>query len=64
VLGPLAELEPDPVDEYTLTALSDDEFALRQPGTQTWITVTFYALPTGEEYIHFGARATPKVATS
>lgn len=62
VLGPLAELEPDPVDEYTLTALSENEFALREPGTQTWVTVTFYALPTGEEYVHFGARATPKVA--
>jgi hypothetical protein len=63
VLGPLAELEPDPVDEYSLIALSENEFALRQPGTQTWITVTFYALPTGEEYVHFGARATPKAAT-
>ena len=61
-LGPLAELEADPVDEYSLTALSENVFALRQPGTQTWVTVTFYALPTGEEYVHFGARATPKVA--
>ncbi|GAB3634114.1 serine hydrolase [Microbacterium shaanxiense] len=60
-LGPLAELEADPVDEYSLTALSENVFALRQPGTQTWVTVTFYALPTGEEYVHFGARATPKV---
>lgn len=64
VLGPLAEIVPDPVDEYTLTAISDDVFALREPGTQTWVTVTFYTLPTGEEYMHFGARATPKVATS
>ena len=22
--------------------------------------VTFYSLPTGEQYVHFGARATPK----
>lgn len=64
VLGPLAELESDPVDVYALTALSENVFALRQPGTQTWITVTFYTLPTGEEYVHFGARATPKVASS
>jgi len=35
---------------------------VRPPGTQTWITVTFYSLPTGEEYVHFGARATPKVS--
>ncbi|WP_223622553.1 serine hydrolase [Microbacterium sp. EST19A] len=63
VLGPLAELEPDPVDEYPLTPFSDGVFALRAPGTQTWMTATFYTLPTGEEYLHFGARATPKVST-
>jgi hypothetical protein len=63
LLGPLAELEPDPVDEYALTPISDGVFAVREPGTQTWITTTFYSLPTGEEYVHFGARATPKVAS-
>ncbi len=52
----------DPVDEYPLVALDDDLYAVRAPGTQTWITVTFYSLPTGEEYLHFGARATPKVS--
>ncbi|MGB3373514.1 MAG: serine hydrolase domain-containing protein, partial [Microbacterium sp.] len=62
LLGPLAELEPNPVDEYALTPISDGVFAVREPGTQTWVTTTFYALPTGEEYVHFGARATPKVA--
>ncbi|MEU1973105.1 serine hydrolase [Microbacterium sp. NPDC019599] len=62
VLGPLAELEPNPVDVYDLVALDERLFAVRAPGTQTWITVTFYALPTGEEYIHFGARATPKIS--
>ncbi len=64
LLGPLAELEPDPVDEYPLTPYSDGVFALRAPGTQSWMTATFYTLPTGEEYLHFGARATPKVPTS
>jgi len=62
VLGPLAEMVPDPVDVYPMVALGDSLFAVRAPGTQTWITVTFYALPTGEEYVHFGARATPKVS--
>lgn len=61
-LGPLAELIPDPVDEYDLVPLADRLWAVRAPGTQTWITATFYALPTGEEYVHFGARATPKVS--
>lgn len=61
-LGPLAELTPDPVEEYPLVPLADRLWAVRAPGTQTWITATFYALPTGEEYVHFGARATPKVS--
>lgn len=64
LLGPLAELEANPVDEYALTPISDGVFALREPGTQSWMTATFYALPTGEEYVHFGARATPKVVTT
>jgi len=62
VLGPLAELEPNPTEEYPMVALDDAQFAVRAPGTQTWITVTFYSLPTGEQYMHFGARATPKVS--
>ncbi|QEW02920.1 serine hydrolase [Microbacterium lushaniae] len=62
MLGPLAELEPHTVEEYPLVALDDHLFALRAPGTQTWMTLTFYSLPTGEEYLHFGARATPKVS--
>jgi dipeptidyl aminopeptidase/acylaminoacyl peptidase/CubicO group peptidase (beta-lactamase class C family) len=62
LLGPLAELEPDPVEEYPLVALDDALFAVRAPGTQSWITVTFYSLPTGEQYVHFGARATPRVS--
>jgi hypothetical protein len=45
-----------------MVALDDALFAVRAPGTQTWITVTFYSLPTGEKYVHFGARATPKVS--
>lgn len=63
VLGPLAELVPDPVDEYALTPLRDGVFALREPGTQTWLTATFYTLDSGEQYLHFGARATPRVAS-
>jgi hypothetical protein len=63
VTGPLAELLPDPVEEFPLTAVdsSGDLFVVREPGAQTWIPVTFYALPTGERYVHFGVRATPKV---
>jgi CubicO group peptidase (beta-lactamase class C family) len=61
VTGPLAEMVPDPVDEYAMTPVGPDLWLVREPGTQTWTPVTFYALPTGEKYLHFGVRATPKV---
>ena len=60
VLGPLAALVPDPVEEYPVVPVTDDRYLLRPPGTETWMPITFYSLPTGEEYVHFGARATPK----
>jgi dipeptidyl aminopeptidase/acylaminoacyl peptidase/CubicO group peptidase (beta-lactamase class C family) len=61
VTGPIAEMVPDPVDEYAMTPVGPDLWLVREPGTQTWAPVTFYALPTGENYLHFGVRATPKV---
>jgi dipeptidyl aminopeptidase/acylaminoacyl peptidase/CubicO group peptidase (beta-lactamase class C family) len=63
ITGPLAELLPDPVEEFELTPVdpSGDLFVVREPSAQTWIPVTFYGLPTGERYVHFGVRATPKV---
>jgi CubicO group peptidase (beta-lactamase class C family) len=60
--GPLAELEPDPVEEYPMVPVGPALFAVRAPETETWLPVTFYALPTGERYVHFGARATPRVS--
>jgi dipeptidyl aminopeptidase/acylaminoacyl peptidase/CubicO group peptidase (beta-lactamase class C family) len=62
VTGPLAELEPDPVEEYPLVPVGPALFAVRAPGTETWMPVTFYELPTGERYLHFGVRATPRTA--
>lgn len=62
VSGVLAESVPNPVEEYSLTPVSDGQFALRAPGSQGWLSLVFYALPTGEQYVHFGARATPRVA--
>jgi hypothetical protein len=60
--GPLAELTPEPTKEYALVPVEQDLFVVREPGVQTWAPVTFYGLPTGERYVHFGVRATPKVA--
>jgi dipeptidyl aminopeptidase/acylaminoacyl peptidase/CubicO group peptidase (beta-lactamase class C family) len=61
VLGPLAEMVPDPVDEYPMVPVGPALFAVRPPGADTWAPVTFYELPTGERYVHFGVRATPRV---
>jgi hypothetical protein len=58
--GPLAELLPDRVEERGLTPLSPDRWLARSPGEQSWSAVTFYALPTGQRYLQFGLRATPK----
>jgi hypothetical protein len=62
VLGQIAELVPDPVTEYSMTPAGPDLFLVREPGTQGWLPVTFYELPAGQRYVHFGVRATPKVS--
>lgn len=61
--GPLAELTPDPVQEFALTPVDarGDLFVVREPRERTWTPVTFYGLATGERYLHLGSRATPKV---
>ena len=45
-----------------MTAVAEHLYVVREPQTQTWAPVTFYSLPTGERYLHFGVRATPKVS--
>lgn len=60
VTGPLAELVPDPVEEHPLVPVGPALFAVKPPEAGTWVPVTFYELPTGEQYLHFGVRATPK----
>lgn len=63
VTGPLAALVPDPVQELTLVPVERDLYVARAPeGGRTWAPVTFYALSTGERYVHFGVRATPRVS--
>lgn len=61
ITGPLAELEDDPVDTYPLVPVAHGLYAVRPEGVETWVPVTFYELATGERYLHFGARATPRV---
>ena len=61
VTGPLAAMTPKPVIEYAMVPVGPDLFVVREPPAQTWTPVTFYELPTGEKYVHYGLRATPKV---
>ncbi|MEI5676297.1 MULTISPECIES: serine hydrolase [unclassified Nocardioides] len=61
LLGPIAEMVPDPVEEHPLVPVGPGLFAVRPEGVETWAPVTFYDLPTGERYLHFGVRATPRV---
>ncbi|MFD8495596.1 serine hydrolase [Amycolatopsis sp. NPDC059657] len=60
--GPLANLMPEPVMVSDLVPVSDGLYATREPGKRAWMAVVFYELPTGEQYLHMGVRATPKVA--
>jgi hypothetical protein len=62
VTGPLARLVADPTTEYAMVPVGQNLFVVREPNAQTWTPVTFYELRTGEKYLHFGVRATPKVS--
>ncbi len=62
VTGPMAELSPEPTKEYAMVPVDHDLFVVRDPQSQTWTPVLFYELRTGEKYMHFGVRATPKMA--
>ena len=59
-MGPLAEIESEPVTEYPMVPVAQGLYAVRPEGMDSFAPVTFYTLPTGEEYVHFGARATPR----
>ncbi|GHG37207.1 MULTISPECIES: serine hydrolase [Amycolatopsis] len=61
ITGPIAELVPEPTTEHDLIPMGDSQFVFREPGAKSWISATFYTLPSGERYLHSGVRATPKV---
>lgn len=59
--GPIAELEKSEPEVHELIPVAPALFALQpDPEADNFYPVRFYALPTGEEYLHYGARATPK----
>lgn len=52
--------DANPIHEYALVPVADDLFAFRAPGTVIWAPVTYYTLPDGSAYLHYGGRANPK----
>ncbi|HYJ69481.1 MAG TPA: serine hydrolase domain-containing protein [Nocardioidaceae bacterium] len=60
--GPLAEIDPDPVEELTLVPVAEGVFATKDPDEDTWTPMVFYELDDGSPYLHSSARATPKVS--
>ena len=60
VSGPVAEIEGAEPETHELIPVSDALFGMKPDKSEAYYPVRFYSLPTGEEYLHFGARATPK----
>lgn len=60
ITGPLAALVAETEREYPLHPVGPGLFALRRPGTRSWVPVVFYTLADGTPYLHHGGRATPK----
>ena len=59
--GPIAGLEGAEPETHELLPVGPALFALQpEEGVENYYPVRFYTLPTGESYLHYGARATPK----
>jgi len=56
----LSELAP-PL-ELDLVAVDEVTFVGRAQGSPSWIPFVFYELPDGRPYVHFSARANPRVS--
>jgi CubicO group peptidase (beta-lactamase class C family) len=60
--GELAALAENPVEEHKLLPVREGLWTIYMDAMQVHAPVWFYQLPSGDRYIHFGARATRKVA--
>lgn len=60
--GDVAEQSGSTVEEIDLHPVEQGLFAGRLPEQEHWIAVTFYQLPNGADYVHYGVRANPKVS--
>jgi CubicO group peptidase (beta-lactamase class C family) len=45
----------------TVRPISDDLYVARGPDDPSWTPMVFFRLPDGSQYVHYGARANPKV---
>ncbi|GAA2874562.1 hypothetical protein GCM10010517_35260 [Streptosporangium fragile] len=59
-IGALAGMQP-PM-EFDLVPVDDTTFVGRPEGQRQWLSAVFYELADGSPYVHFGARATPRIA--
>jgi CubicO group peptidase (beta-lactamase class C family) len=60
--GPLSEsLGRDEQPPLTVLPVEKDVFVAKGPDDESWTPMVFFRLDDGSEYVHFGARATPKV---
>jgi CubicO group peptidase (beta-lactamase class C family) len=46
---------------FEVLPVSDDLFVAKQPSDTSWAPVVFFRLDDGRQYVHVGARATPRV---
>jgi CubicO group peptidase (beta-lactamase class C family) len=61
-MGALAEALSDGEEPtFDVVPVEGDLFVAKQADDPSWTPVVFFRLPDGSEYVHFGARATPKV---
>lgn len=61
LLGPLAELDPHPVQHYRLQPAGERLFSLHFQGAEHPTPLMFFTLDDGARYVHFGGRAAPRV---
>jgi hypothetical protein len=59
--GPLAEGQPE-APPMQLLPYEGDVLLARGPQDEVWTAAVFFDLA-GERYVHFGARATPRIST-
>jgi hypothetical protein len=60
--GELAEIDPNSKMDFLMKPVREGLYAVWVDEMQVEAPVWFYQIPSGERYIHFGARATRKVA--